>query len=271
MNFRTVQPNDPAWLVEAFSVLGLSEIAGGRHEKRILAMYRAAGHEIAADEVPWCAAFVNWCLSQAGIDGTGSLMARSFTKYGKGLHRTDTIPRGAIAIWPRGKPPSGHVNIVLHDDGTYVWAIGGNQSKEGTNGAVTIGKYAKGQAVAYRWPLGAPPKPKPKPIQQPDIEEPEIRPQPDIEEPEIRPQPDVEPPGHVPDPDPQPIPVPAPAPHWYERIWVRVLSTITAIGGAIYDYRVALTIIGGLLVAAAAFVWFMGPDRVRAWVRRQFK
>jgi cytochrome c biogenesis protein CcdA len=50
-----------------------------------------------------------------------------------------------------------------------------------------------------------------------------------------------------------------------------VLSTITAIGGAIYDYRVALTIIGGLLVAAVGFIWFMGPDRVRAWVRRQFK
>jgi uncharacterized protein (TIGR02594 family) len=250
MNFRTVQPGDPAWLVEAFSVLGLSEIAGGRHEKRILAMYRAAGHEIAADEIPWCSAFVNWCLSQAGIDGTGSLMARSFTKYGKGLHRTDTIPRGAIAIWPRGKPPSGHVNIVLHDDGTYVWCIGGNQSKAGTNGAVTIGKYAKGQAVAYRWPLGAP-KPAPKPEPKPEPEPPQ----------------DTE----LPDPDPQPIPVPAPAPHWYERIWVRVLSTVTAIGGSIYDYRVALTIIGGLLVAAGIFVWFMGPDRVRAWVRKQFK
>jgi uncharacterized protein (TIGR02594 family) len=250
MNFRTVQPNDPAWLQEAFSVLGLSEIAGGRHEKRILAMYRAAGHEIAADEVPWCAAFVNWCLSQAGIDGTGSLMARSFTKYGKGLHRTDPIPRGAIAIWPRGKPPSGHVNLVLYDDGTYVYCIGGNQSKEGTNGAVTIGKYAKGQAVAYRWPLGAP-KPAPKPEPKPEPEPPQ----------------DTE----LPDPDPQPIPLPAPAPHWYERIWVRVLSTITAIGGAIYDYRVALSIIGGLLIAAVGFIWFMGPDRVRAWVRRQFK
>jgi uncharacterized protein (TIGR02594 family) len=250
MNFRTVQPNDPAWIQEAFSVLGLSEIAGNRHEKRILEMYRAAGHpEIKDDETAWCAAFVNWCLSQAGIDGTGSLMARSFTKYGKGLHRTDTIPRGAIAIWPRGAPPSGHVNIVLHDDGAYVWCIGGNQSKAGTNGAVTIGKYAKGQAVAYRWPIAATPKPTPKP------------------EPKPEPPQDTE----VPDPDPQPIPVPAPAPHWYERIWVRVLSTITAIGGAIYDYRVALTIIGGLLVAAVAFVWFMGPDRVRAWVRRQFK
>jgi uncharacterized protein (TIGR02594 family) len=249
MNFRTVQPDDPAWLQEAFSVLGLSEIAGARHEKRIVEMYRAAGHpEIKDDETAWCAAYVNWCLSQAGIDGTGSLMARSFVKYGRGLHRTDTIPRGAIAIWPRGAPPSGHVNIVLHDDGAYVWCIGGNQSKAGTNGAVTIGKYAKGQAVAYRWPLGAP-KPAPKP------------------EPKPEPPQDTE----LPDPDPQPIPVPAPAPHWYERIWVRVLSTITAIGGAIYDYRVALTIIGGLLVAAVAFVLFMGPDRVRAWVRRQFK
>jgi uncharacterized protein (TIGR02594 family) len=250
MNFRVAQPDDPAWLQEAFSVLGLSEIAGARHEKRILAMYRAAGHpEIKDDETAWCAAYVNWCLSQAGIDGTGSLMARSFTKYGRGLHRTDTIPRGAIAIWPRGAPPSGHVNIVLHDDGAYVWCIGGNQSKAGTNGAVTIGKYAKGQAVAYRWPLGAAPKPTPKP------------------EPKPEPPQDTE----LPDPDPQPQPLPAPAPHWYERIWVRVLSTITAIGGAIYDYRVALTIIGGLLVAAVAFVLFMGPDRVRAWIRKQVK
>jgi uncharacterized protein (TIGR02594 family) len=250
MNFRTVQPDDPAWLQEAFSVLGLSEIAGARHEKRIVEMYRAAGHpEIKDDETAWCAAYVNWCLSQAGIDGTGSLMARSFVKYGRGLHRTDTIPRGAIAIWPRGAPPSGHVNIVLHDDGAYVWCIGGNQSKAGTNGAVTIGKYAKGQAVAYRWPLGAAPKPVPKP------------------EPKPEPPQDTE----LPDPDPQPQPLPVPAPHWYERIWVRVLSTITAIGGAIYDYRVALSIIGGLLVAAVAFVLFMGPDRIRAWVRRQFK
>jgi uncharacterized protein (TIGR02594 family) len=249
MNFRTAQPGDPAWLVEAFSVLGLSEITGARHEKRILAMYRAAGHpEIKDDETAWCAAYVNWCLSQAGIDGTGSLMARSFTKYGKGLHRTDPIPRGAIAIWPRGKPPSGHVNLVLYDDGTYVYCIGGNQSKEGTNGAVTIGKYAKGQAVAYRWPLGAT-KPAPKP------------------EPKPEPPQDTE----LPDPDPQPIPLPAPAPHWYERIWARVLGAIVTIGGAIYDYRVALTIIGGLLVAAGIFVWFMGPDRVRAWIRKQFK
>jgi uncharacterized protein (TIGR02594 family) len=247
MNFRTAQPGDPAWLVEAFSVLGLSEITGARHEKRILAMYRAAGHpEIKDDETAWCAAYVNWCLSQAGIDGTGSLMARSFTKYGKGLHRTDPIPRGAIAIWPRGKPPSGHVNLVLYDDGTYVYCIGGNQSKEGTNGAVTIARYAKGQAVAYRWPLGAPkPAPKPEPEPPQDTE--------------------------LPDPDPQPIPLPAPAPHWYERIWARVLGAIVTIGGAIYDYRVALSIIGGLLVAAGIFVWFMGPDRVRAWVRRQFK
>jgi uncharacterized protein (TIGR02594 family) len=248
MNFRTVQPDDPAWLQEAFSVLGLSEIAGARHEKRIVEMYRAAGHpEIKDDETAWCAAYVNWCLSQAGIDGTGSLMARSFVKYGRGLHRTDTIPRGAIAIWPRGAPPSGHVNIVLHDDGAYVWCIGGNQSKAGTNGAVTIGKYAKGQAVAYRWP----------PVPQPKLPPVEIDDLPQETE--------------LPDPDPQPQPLPVPAPHWYERIWVRVLSTITAIGGAIYDYRVALSIIGGLLVAAVAFVLFMGPDRVRAWVRRQFK
>lgn len=31
-----------------------------------------------AQSTPWCAAFVNWCLKEAGLPGTNSNLAKSF-------------------------------------------------------------------------------------------------------------------------------------------------------------------------------------------------
>ena len=165
---RTVLPADPPWLKAAFSKLGLSEIPGSKHEAEIIAMYAACGHKITNDETAWCAAFVGWCLWFSGLPNTRSLMARSYVKYGRALDRTKPIPRGAIAVWPRGAPPSGHVNFVLEDDGTYLTCIGGNQSN-GRGGGVTISRERKSNLVAVVLPISkVVPLPKPKP--QPDEE-----------------------------------------------------------------------------------------------------
>ena len=57
MSARIVHADDPRYLKAAFSVLGLSEIAGEEDEPQILAMYAACGHpEVRRDEVAWCAA-----------------------------------------------------------------------------------------------------------------------------------------------------------------------------------------------------------------------
>lgn len=171
---RTVLKSDPPHLKAAFADLGLSEIAGKRHEKRVLALYADAGHPgIKDDETAWCAAAVGAWLHRAGLPNTGSLMARSYAKYGIACDLKKKVPRGAIAVWPRGKPPSGHVNIVLEDDGTYLTCIGGNQSN-GSGGGVTISRDLKKRAVACRMPPGikaSVPLPKPKPIIQ-DAEQP---------------------------------------------------------------------------------------------------
>jgi uncharacterized protein (TIGR02594 family) len=56
-------------------------------------------------------------------------MARSYLKYGTKLDK----PRpGCIAIWPRGKPPSGHVGFVVSVDETAgtVKTIEGNVSNK---------------------------------------------------------------------------------------------------------------------------------------------
>jgi uncharacterized protein (TIGR02594 family) len=162
-------PEDPPYLKAAFSKLGLSEISGPKHEKQILEMYAACGHTISDDETAWCAAFVGWCLKQGGHPNTGSLMARSYVKYGTPLPvRGFNIPRGAICIWPRGAPPSGHVNFCLHDDGETLTLIGGNQNNE-RGGGVTITRESKSKIVAAVLP---------KPVIVPQPKLPDVEPVP---------------------------------------------------------------------------------------------
>ena len=176
MSARIVHADDPKYLKAAFSVLGLSEIAGERDEPQILAMYAACGHpEIRHDEVAWCAAYVGWCLHRGGLPNTGSLLAISYANYpGKKLRQDDTIPRGAICVWPR--TGGNHVNFALDDLGDAILCIGGNQGN-GRGGGVTIAKYAKDRLKVAVLPrsVAAPKVPLPKPKSE---LKPETRPEP---------------------------------------------------------------------------------------------
>lgn len=176
-------PSDPAYLKAAFKDLGLSEIPGSKHSARVLQLFKLSGHPgIKNDETAWCAAAVGGWLVEGGHKPSGSLMARSYAKYGTACDLKKPVPRGAIMVWPRGAPPSGHVNIALDDDGTYITGIGGNQGN-GNGGGVTISRERKSKALAARLPPGmtaAAPKPKPRPV---DIEP---LPQPDDPGPEPR-------------------------------------------------------------------------------------
>ena len=156
MNIRAAHPDDPPYLQAAFSKLGLSEIAGPRHEKQVLEMYAATGNTwVKDDETAWCAAYVGWALETTGLPSTRSLMARSYATYGDSVMGRKVAPRGAIAVWPRGRPPSGHVNFVLGEEikggRVYLVCIGGNQGN-GRGGGVTINSTPKDQLVALRIP-----------------------------------------------------------------------------------------------------------------------
>lgn len=126
--------------------------------------------EAERDSTPWCSAFVNWCLRQAGIEGTDSGWARSWAEWGEPVEP----PRlGAIAVWARGRTSpdapvvTGHVSFFVEDLGDSLLVLGGNQSD-----CVCLKTYPKrgyladtvGSAVAvrelyeligYRWPVRA--------------------------------------------------------------------------------------------------------------------
>ena len=243
---------DPEYIKLAFADLGMSETPGPRHSKRVLEMFRHAGHpEVKNDETAWCAAAVGAWLREAGYPNTGSLMARSYVRYGRKLDTTKSIPRGAICVWPRGAPPSGHVNLCLEDDGSTLTCIGGNQGN-GNGGGVTITKERKEHILAAVLPRAIVAAPLPKPRPKPEIT-PEVTP---------RPQPD--------DPGVEPTPEPDEKLPWYKKIWAWVTGGgASMLLGGIYDYRVALTIFGSLIFLLIAFVLFMGPSRVREWIRKR--
>lgn len=84
MAILTKQTSDPQWLQNAFDDLGLKELPGKKHNARVVEMFHTAGYpSINDDETAWCAAAMNTWLIEADYKGSGSLMARSFSKYGK--------------------------------------------------------------------------------------------------------------------------------------------------------------------------------------------
>lgn len=138
----------PRWLTIARAEMGQREVRGeGAHNPRILeylATTSLGRWGRSRDETAWCSAFANWCMQRAGLEGTGSAMARSWLGWGIDLQE----PRaGCIVVLARGAPPAGHVGFYLQRDGEMVRVLGGNQAN-----AVSVQPYPRARVLGYRWP-----------------------------------------------------------------------------------------------------------------------
>ena len=117
-------------LGHAAAALQITEIKGAKHDSRIVAMLRHVGIRRGGDETPWCAAYVNWVLEQADVEGTGSAMARSFTRWGVDVEvpRQNVAPGDICVLWRKSRQSSsGHVGFFLRSERRYFWLLGGNQ------------------------------------------------------------------------------------------------------------------------------------------------
>jgi uncharacterized protein (TIGR02594 family) len=134
----------PEWYKIAIQEMGQREVQGGENP-RILEYHTATTLRAKDDETPWCSAFVNWCMKQAGIQGTNLANARSWLKWGVSLIKPK---QGCVVILRRGTPPSGHVCFFdsFAPDGKIV-CLGGNQSDK-----VKFSVYKTADVLGYRWP-----------------------------------------------------------------------------------------------------------------------
>lgn len=138
----------PKWMAIALAEVGVREVAGGGDNARVIEYLSTTGlpAEFIRDQTAWCSAFANWCMKQAGIEGTGSAAARSWLAWGTPLK----TPRyGCVVILWRKKAdsPFGHVAFYAGDRGRSVMLLGGNQGD-----AVSLVPYSKSRVLGYRWP-----------------------------------------------------------------------------------------------------------------------
>lgn len=134
----------PDWLELARKEVGVKEWPGKANNPTVVDYFQDAVGLQYADEVSWCAAFVGAMLSRSWIKPSGSLLARSYLKWGRGVRYPEI---GAVAVFPRGEPWQGHVGFVDAVDGKNIWVISGNQDN-----AVTRALYRQSSVLGYRMP-----------------------------------------------------------------------------------------------------------------------
>lgn len=135
--------NDTPWMDIAKKEIGIKEIPGSGNNPRVVEYHSATTLKATEDSVPWCSAFVSWCLEQAKIKSTKNAWARSYLQWGKKL---DNPRYGCIVVFSRGEN-SGHVAFFQAETESTIMVIGGNQ-----NDSVCIKEYPKSRLLGYRWP-----------------------------------------------------------------------------------------------------------------------
>lgn len=142
-SFPGTSHNAP-WMAVATREIGQKELDKGAHNPRILQYHATTSLCATADEVPWCSAFVNWCLRAVGIDGTNSAAARSWLHWGK-----ISVPRPGAIVVMHSVRGENHVAFLLVEAADHFILLGGNQHDE-----VRKSRYIKSIWIplGYRWP-----------------------------------------------------------------------------------------------------------------------
>lgn len=137
----------PAWMARASRYLGIAETPGAASTPAIMGWrdhLRGWWRSWFTDDAqPWCALFVNACLAEAGISGTGTMRASDFTTWGE-----EVDPQyGAVLVFSR--PMGAHVGFYVAESAEAYLVRGGNQGD-----AVSDAWIAKRRRMASRWPTG---------------------------------------------------------------------------------------------------------------------
>ncbi len=138
--------------------IGIKEIAGEMDNPQIVAMLKLDVSWPEGDEVPWCAAFVNYIAWLLRLPRSKSLRARSWLEVGEPITFSEVKVGFDIVILKRGKgnqpgpeviKAPGHVGFYAGKgetkDNFYLHILGGNQSN-----SVTINEYSVDKVLGYR-------------------------------------------------------------------------------------------------------------------------
>lgn len=146
------------WMPIAREELGTTE---GPGDARISDYFRTTSLGPQPSSVPWCSAFVNFCVEGSGNIGTHSALARSWLTWGQ--NSANLLP-GCVVVLSRGSPALGHVGFFVGEDSQgSIRLLGGNQ-----HNSVNISSFPKANILGRRIPGGSgPPSNLPAPSNRP--------------------------------------------------------------------------------------------------------
>ncbi|BBK43499.1 hypothetical protein STVA_35190 [Allostella vacuolata] len=137
----------PSWFAIAQAEIGEKEIDGSGSNPRITEYFTATTLGAQPDHVPWCGAFVSFCLREAGILNKGSARAADWLRWGQTL--TSPRPGCVVVLKPQAAGASGHVGFWVKEEGGKIFLLAGNQSNQ-----VNVTRFDARELVrdGYRWP-----------------------------------------------------------------------------------------------------------------------
>lgn len=149
---KAIKAATTPWMNAAVGEFGVRRFPVGQINPRIVEYNSYTNLRGYDDKISWCSSFVNWCLAQFGIAGTGSALARSWLEWGSAL---ESPLVGCIAVLSRDDPNSwkGHVGFFLRIEEDLIFLLGGNQLEE-----VRVHCYPVTSVLSYRWPIDEPGK-----------------------------------------------------------------------------------------------------------------
>lgn len=135
------------WMEIAEGEIGQGETLGPNDSPRIREYFMATDLGVDGPGNPWCSAFMNWVMQQAGIERTKDAMARSWLHWGQKLGGPKA---GAVVIFARGNDGiSGHVGLVDSFGFVSLRVLGGNEDD-----CVEFSTFSRLRVLGYRWPPG---------------------------------------------------------------------------------------------------------------------
>lgn len=135
----------PPWLEIAVDELGVTELPGPESNPQIVEYLRSINWpEPVNDDFPWGVAFVNWALSEAGLEGTNSPSARSWLEWGVPIR----LRLGCVAVVrTAGDPSAETIGFYLDRGDGQLRILAGN-----VGNAVAIATVPDNAFVDCRWP-----------------------------------------------------------------------------------------------------------------------
>lgn len=138
-------PGGPYAVARAELARDVREVPGPGSNPRIVLYHASTAGGAASDGVPWCSSFANFCVTEAGLEGTDSKWAMSWHDKGWGEDVTGAPREGDLAVFrrraggPTGTVQGGHVGFYVGEACDRLAILGGNQSNR-----VRISRYPSG-------------------------------------------------------------------------------------------------------------------------------